>query len=512
MARQPKRRCLNGARRRRPMREVGSLSRWMHLYHTEVSKRHKLQTSWLRSVLQTQSSLLFLSQLLMINALLSNNLLHQAGATAAKTIIECLIQLANLQCSSHRYSARSAFILDHLFYDITPEEESRPLLFKPHQGITFASWDDQKCLNYTSFYSRDLRRIYNLFGLQNLADDDGKIRIHNGHYNQDGHPCNYAIDSEELFLFFMTRFKKGSSILDLVNDIFGGDHGRWKYAWPWMLRYLDRRYETIIGHQGLLRFRDDFPAFFDSIEKYVKKPKWHLDEDGEWWWSPGLAFCPYRIFGFIDCSIYRMNVPFSGPSGNFKGAPRKRKYAVTQEAFYTGWTHVHGLKVEVVYLPNGISTVYGPMSCRRPDIGGGSSLQDTSGLNAFLRCIQRNLYQTAYSVLGDKIYGVNLDCIRSYYSAYFRRNQMTEYMRICDAEMKACRQSIEWNFGKNQNVFSICKDPDQFKLGKQNPYAMELLRVTHLMTNMYNCVNGDMSSGYGKFDCAPPKLEEYLAL
>ena len=512
MARQPKRRRLNGACRRRPMREVGSLLRWMHLYHTEVSKRQKLQTSWLNSVLQTQSSLLFLSQLFMINALLSNNLLHQAGATAAKTIIECLIQLANLQCSSHRYSARSAFILDHLLYDITPEEKSRPLLFKPHQGITFASWDDQKCLNYTSFYSRDLRRIYNLFGLQNLADDDGKIRIHNGHYNQDGHPCNYAIDSEELFLFFVTRFKKGSSILDLVNDIFGGDHGRWKHAWPWMLRYLDRRYESIIGHQGLLRFRDDFPTFFDSIEKYVKKPKWHLDEDGEWWWSPGLAFCPYRIFGFIDCSIYRMNVPFSGPSGNFKGAPRKRKYAVTQQAFYTGWTHVHGLKVEVVYLPNGISTVYGPMSCRRPDIGGGSSLQDTSGLNAFLRCIQRNLYQPAYSVLGDKIYGVNLDCIRSYYSAYFRRNQRTEYMRICDAEMKACRQSIEWNFGKNQNVFSICKDPGQFKLGTRNPYAMELLRVTHLMTNMYNCVNGDMYSGYGKFDCAPPKLEEYLAL
>ena len=89
---------------------------------------------------------------------------------------------------------------------------------------------------------------------------------------------------------------------------------------------------------------------------------------------------------------------------------------------------------------------------------------------------------------------------------------MTDYMRICDAEMKACRQSIEWNFGQNQNVFSICKDPDQYKLGKQNPYALEMLRVTHLTTNMYNCVNGDMSSGYGKFDCPPPILEQYLVL
>ena len=87
----------------------------------------------------------------MVNALLSNNILHQAAATTVKTIIEYLIQLANLQCSLYRYSVRSAFMLDHLLYDITPEEESRALLFKPHQGVTLASWEDQKCLNYTSF-------------------------------------------------------------------------------------------------------------------------------------------------------------------------------------------------------------------------------------------------------------------------------------------------------------------------------------------------------------------------
>ena len=91
-------------------------------------------------------------------------------------------------------------------------------------------------------------------------------------------------------------------------------------------------------------------------------------------------------------------------------------------------------------------------------------------------------------------------------------SQMTEYMRICDTEMEACRQTIEWNFGKNQNIFSICKDPYQYKLRKQNPYTLEMFCVTHLMTNMYNCVNGEILSGYGKFDCDPPKLEKYLAL
>ena len=77
---------------------------------------------------------MFLSQMLMSNGLLSNNLLCKAATTTAKTIIKCLIQLANLQCFLYCYSARSTFNFDHLLYDITPEEEFWPLLFKPHQA------------------------------------------------------------------------------------------------------------------------------------------------------------------------------------------------------------------------------------------------------------------------------------------------------------------------------------------------------------------------------------------
>ena len=43
-------------------------------------------------------------------------------------------------------------------------------------------------------------------------------------------------------------------------------------------------------------------------------------------------------------------------------------------------------------------------------------------------------------------------------------------------------------------------------------YSIELLRVCHLLTNIYNCCHGDMASGYRKFNCPPPTLEEYLTL
>lgn len=475
MARAPSRRQLTGRRRRRAIRDVNSKARWMHLYHIEVSLRQNIQRTWIRNTLLAQQCLLFLLQLIAIKLLI----LNAPGAnTVADATVDILIQLTNVDCQGYRSLARELFLLDHKIYDITPGEEALALQFKQPNNIRFASWDDQYCLNYTSYRKDDLLRIYNLFGLANAADNDGCIRVSTGCTNSRGRECCYRINSEELFLFFMTRFKKGYAILDIVNDTFGGDANKWSYAWGWMLRYLDNRYESIIGHQGLLRFRNDFPRFFEAIQREVTKPKWHQKvDDGRWWWSPGLSYCPYRIFGFVDCSIYRINVPFSGPFGDYKGASRKPLYDIMKRAFFTGFTHVHGVKVETVYLPNGISTVFGPVSCRRRDISltGGASVHGMSGLNRFLSCIQRNVYPEPYAVLGDGIYGLNFDCIRSYYRAHFRRNEMNEYMRICDAEMTACRQSIEWDYGKKSRVFRICRDPDQYRLGKQNPVSGALL-------------------------------------
>ena len=301
----------------------------------------------------------------------------------------------------------------------------------------------------------------------------------------------------------------------MVDDIFGGYYNRWSFGWPAIIRYLDRRYQNILGTQGILRFRDDFPRFFEAIQRYVQKPKWHWTVDGRRWWSPGLAFSPIHLLGFIDCSIYRTNCPFAGPDGDYEGAPRKRRWAVAQRAFLTGHRSRRGIKIQSVFMPNGISFIYGPVSARRHDASGGASVQDMSGLNHFLGCIQRGRANLTppYVLLGDLIYGVNLAYIRTYYKAYFRHAQMTPAMRVCDAEFISCRQGIEWGYGRTQGLFKICKDPDNFKLASANPvsflrrylflcsdiglltlvlqilfkYSIELLRVCHLMTNIYNC-------------------------
>ena len=512
MARAPARRALTGLRRRGAKRKHPSNSRWMHLSHKEIGTRNKVHKSWVRSVVGASLNDALLQQLLILKAIIAANIINPPNLNAG-IIIDSLLHLISVDYGSYGTIVAAWIRLDHHLHDISPLEDSQPSIFKPGQHIRLSSWDDGQCYAFTSFLSGDLRRIYNLFGLANIADVLGFIRISIGHTNQNGYVCRYRIHAEELFLFFMTRCKKGFTITDMVNLIFGGDCNKWSYGWPWMIRYLDERYRNILGHQGLLRFVDEFPQYFEAIEKYVKKPKWHRNDNGDLWWSPGLANLPFWIFGFMDCSIYRSNVPYSGPHGDIVGAGRKPWYHIMQRAIYTGWKSIHGMKIETVRLPNGMSTVFGPVSCRRADIGRtGRTVHDMSGLNQFLSCIQRGRYPRKYAALGDGIYGMDFECIRSYYKAHFPQAQMTEYMRVCDSEMKACRQSIEWGYGKTDNIFSICDNADNFKLGKRNPYAIELLRVCHLLTNIYNCVNGDQSSGHSMFNCPAPSLEQYLAL
>ena len=102
-----------------------------------------------------------------------------------------------------------------------------------------------------------------------------------------------------------------------------------------------------------------------------------------------------------------------------------------------------------------------------------------SGLNEFLVRIQRGraALTPPFAGFGDLIYGVNLECIRTYFKAYFRGQQYTDYMKVCDAELKPCREGIEWNYGRTERLFKICHDPDNFKMGKRHPVSLCIVQL-----------------------------------
>ncbi len=128
-----------------------------------------------------------------------------------------------------------------------------------------------------------------------------------------------------------------------------------------MLKYLDKRYANIIGHQGLVRYADELPAYRQAIQQYVQRNHQCELINGTMTIVPCINFMPWDLFGFIDDSIDRISTPFSGPHGNYEGATRKAKYVDAQQVFYSGYIKDHGIKFETIFLLNGLSTLFGPM-------------------------------------------------------------------------------------------------------------------------------------------------------
>ena len=67
--------------------------------------------------------------------------------------------------------------------------------------------------------------------------------------------------------------------------------------------YLDERYASIIGYQGILRFLPEFGNFRRSLREYVKKERVYQDMNGVITTYPGLDDLPYNIAGLIDGTI-----------------------------------------------------------------------------------------------------------------------------------------------------------------------------------------------------------------
>lgn len=256
----------------------------------------------------------------------------------------------------------------------------------------------------------------------------------------------------------------------------------------------------------------------------------HID-DGTAVDQSGLNFCPYQIFGFIDCSIDRINRPYSGPDGDYVGA-RKPFQDAFQCAVYTAYKKLHGIKVEVVLLPNDIVTLFGPVSARRHDVGG---VLLTSGWE-----IQQGK-EHIYCAFGDGAYNANCKCkfdqwrismftfyilkinfatsysflmigTRSYFRPLVAGQDLTPAQKLCNTVIAACLQTIKHSFGDVENIFQICVVPQSLRLGKKVPHAQEQLRVCHLLSNIYSCLNGNKASSYSKFNCPPPLLADYLRL
>jgi hypothetical protein len=193
-------------------------------------------------------------------------------------------------------------------------------------------------LKMTRFNWCQLQRLYAAFNLEGqLEPMKEKLAFPMGH-DKNGHPCYYQIHPEEVFLLTLCRLALGFMHVHIVDSYIGGDTNCWTYAYPWMLKYLNKRYLNIIGHQGFTRFVNNFPRFKRAIKRYVWRDHQRKLVDGTMMMMivPGLNFMLWDVFGFIDDSINCISTPFSIPCGDYEGVACKVKYADAQQAFYSG--------------------------------------------------------------------------------------------------------------------------------------------------------------------------------
>ena len=321
------------------------------------------------------------------------------------------------------------------------------------------------------------------------------------------------INPKEVFLFMRCNIGTGRTNQSIVDQYFGIDYSRWGLSYIWMLKYVDARYENIVGYQGLSRFVQDFPRFNEAIERYVTADYNRENLDATWDCVPGLRFLPFDIFAFIDDSIDATCTPCSGPRGDYAGAARKAEYSEAQRSVYTGYKKLHGIKVETVFMPNGLTALFGPVLARRSDVG----VLYMSNLNEFLHFIQQGWFlamglPVLYAVFGDTAFALHLECVQSYYRSLGDAAPLTDAQKRVNLFLKRARQTIEKNYGQLGNEFHICDVKTGVKLAKRNPHALEQLRVCHLMMNCKVCFNGDQAGSTNTFGVAPPTLEQYLAL
>ena len=345
-----KRNADTGLRRRMPKRQATTNARWMHLGAGETSILYALQAM----MGYTAQHYVVYSCLLAVLVAVRNNNNH-INMIAVDTVIEALLHGPVVSFDALLAVFR---VVDCVLFDIPLDDEGQPLQMSATRHLRIDDLSDPEAIRLTRFSHEQLRALYGYFGFEALLDPgEVTLRIPTGHITRNS-PCYYRVHPEEAFLFTLIKVATGLTNQKIVDNYFGGDYARWSKTYPFVLHFIDTGYKHIISYAGLVRCVAKFPCNNADIETYVRKEKAREHPDGEFHLILGLRFLPWDIFGFIDCSIEQIAVPFLGPQEEYEGAARWPKYADAQQAFYTGYCKYHGIIIESVFTPVGLSHIF----------------------------------------------------------------------------------------------------------------------------------------------------------
>ena len=351
MARAPFIRHATGKRRRHIVRQTKYLLRSKGLNSRKQWQFHQYQEWRTIALVRFRQALEWVSSCAVVYMLNESN-----GVLDSNVLLSLLLAQSLLQ--AYAWHADYATICDSILADI-PDNEDRTVHWGPAQNRRIADFDtDDNARAMTRFTKAELHEMLRLFAFPD------PVYVRCGTFGA----TQYRFHPEELLIFSLTKIATGLPTVHLCLMYFGGAPDRWSYGYPYFLRYVDSRYRRVHTTQGLNRWVHFFPTFADAIQHHVGTDVARIGtKTREPYIIRGLQFIPpsfFRIFGFVDASLKETCTPETGPDGDYQGAPRKEFSDEMQRALYTGWKKQHGLKIQTVILPNGLSFIDGPYSMR----------------------------------------------------------------------------------------------------------------------------------------------------
>ena len=110
--------------------------------------------------------------------------------------------------------------------------------------ITLDSYiNDDECENNTCFSKSEIITLMEFLGFPS-----GGMGFFCVFYNGNVY---YKFQAITLFLYMLCKISTGRTHKDLADNEFGGDSGRWGKGYKWMVKYVDRQCQALIGPQAL---------------------------------------------------------------------------------------------------------------------------------------------------------------------------------------------------------------------------------------------------------------------
>ncbi len=194
----PRRRAETNLRQRKPKHQATANKRWLHLSSAETDLQSAIQV-----ILYMMST--FVMAMMQLLALVLATKATADDEDAEYEMIDAAIDLVSIVLVGFLGFLRAVRVTDGILDNIPPEEEAAPLMFTHAKGLRIDDLSDPAVIKMTCFNWSQLCRLYAAFDLEGLLKPmEDRLYIPMGHFNN-GSPCCYQINPEEVFLFTLCR-------------------------------------------------------------------------------------------------------------------------------------------------------------------------------------------------------------------------------------------------------------------------------------------------------------------